>query len=341
MKPFIPQLVYIEPRALEYPLGRELKKKFEDMGIEIRETTSHNQIRDLPGDNDFQKYRVAKSTLVVGIRKTLKFDTSKPSAEYAIPLATGCMGHCHYCYLQTTLGTKPYIRTYVNLDEIFEAAENYMNERKPEITRFEAACTSDIVGIDHLTHSLKRAIEYFGKSEYGVLRFVTKFHHVDHLLDAKHNGKTRFRFSINSRYVIKNFEPGTSSFDERIEAARKVAGAGYPLGFIVAPIYRHEDWQGGYYELFQRLSEGLKGVDIPDLTFELIQHRFTGPAKRVIQKNYPKTKLELDETKRKYKWGRYGIGKYVYQNEEAKELETTIREYIEEFFPKAVVQYFT
>ncbi|MFJ7847427.1 spore photoproduct lyase [Peribacillus sp. NPDC097224] len=341
MKPFIPQLVYIEPRALEYPLGRELKKKFEDMGIEIRETTSHNQIRDLPGDNDLQKYRVAKSTLVVGIRKTLKFDTSKPSAEYAIPLATGCMGHCHYCYLQTTLGTKPYIRTYVNLNEIFEAAENYMNERKPEITRFEAACTSDIVGIDHLTHSLKRAIEYFGKSEYGVLRFVTKFHHVDHLLDAKHNGKTRFRFSINSRYVIKNFEPGTSSFDERIEAARKVAGAGYPLGFIVAPIYRHEDWQGGYYELFQRLSEGLKGVDIPDLTFELIQHRFTGPAKRVIQKNYPKTKLELDETKRKYKWGRYGIGKYVYQNEEAKELETTIREYIEEFFPKAVVQYFT
>lgn len=341
MKPFTPQLVYIEPRALEYPLGQELKKKFEGMDVEIRETTSHNQIRDLPGDNDLQKYRVAKSTLVVGVRKTLKFDTSKPSAEYAIPLATGCMGHCHYCYLQTTLGNKPYIRTYVNLDEIFEAAEKYINERKPEITRFEAACTSDIVGIDHLTHSLKRAIEYFGQSEYGVLRFVTKFHHVDHLLDAKHNGKTRFRFSINSRYVIKNFEPGTSSFDERIEAARKVAGAGYPLGFIVAPIYRHENWQEGYRELFERLSESLKGEDIPDLTFELIQHRFTGPAKKVIQKNYPKTKLELDETKRKYKWGRYGIGKYVYQNEEAKELETTIKAYIAEFFPESVVQYFT
>ncbi|WP_408580896.1 spore photoproduct lyase family protein, partial [Bacillus mycoides] len=44
-------------------------------------------------------------------------------------------------------------------------------------------CTSDIVGIDHLTHTLKRAIEHFGVSEYGKLRFVTKFHHVDHLLD--------------------------------------------------------------------------------------------------------------------------------------------------------------
>ncbi|RFU61923.1 spore photoproduct lyase [Bacillus sp. V59.32b] len=341
MKPFVPQLVYIEPKALEYPLGRELKQKFEEMNIEIRETTSHNQIRGLPGDNDFQRYRVAKSTLVIGIRKTLKFDTSKPSAEYAIPLATGCMGHCHYCYLQTTLGSKPYIRSYVNLEDIFEAAEKYMNERKPEITRFEAACTSDIVGIDHLTHSLKKTIEFFGQKEFGLLRFVTKFHHVDHLLDAKHNGRTRFRFSINSRYVIKNFEPGTSSFDERIEAARKVAAAGYPLGFIVAPIYIHEDWKAGYLELFERLSESLQGMDLSNLTFELIQHRFTAPAKRVIQKNYPKSKLELDEGKRKYKWGRYGIGKYVYPNEEAADLESTIRGYIDRFFPKSEVQYFT
>ncbi|RFU65670.1 spore photoproduct lyase [Peribacillus glennii] len=341
MKPFIPQLVYIEPQALDYPLGRELKEKFEGMNIEIRETTSHNQIRGLPGETDLQKYRIAKSTLVVGIRKTLKFDTSKPSAEYAIPLATGCMGHCHYCYLQTTLGSKPYIRTYVNLDEIFDAAKKYMDERMPEITRFEAACTSDIVGIDHLTHSLKKAIEFFGETNHGLLRFVTKFHHVDHLLDAKHNGKTRFRFSINSRYVIKNFEPGTSSFEERIQAARKVADAGYPLGFIVAPIYIHEDWKTGYHELFERLSDSLQGLDVSNLTFELIQHRFTAPAKKVIQKNYPKTKLELDESKRKYKWGRYGIGKYVYQTEEAAQLESTIKGYIAKFFPESEVQYFT
>ncbi len=341
MKPFVPQLVYIEPRALEYPLGRELKEKFEKMNIEIRETTSHNQVRGLPGETDLQKYRTAKSTLVVGVRKTLKFDTSKPSAEYAIPLATGCMGHCHYCYLQTTLGSKPYIRTYVNLEEIFDQAQKYMDERAPEITRFEAACTSDIVGLDHLTHSLKKAIEFIGQTEHGRLRFVTKYHFVDHLLDANHNGKTRFRFSVNSRYVIKNFEPGTSSFDERLEAARKVANAGYPLGFIVAPIYMHDDWQEGYFELFERLSNSLQGVNLQDLTFELIQHRFTKPAKKVIEKHYPKTKLEMDEEKRKYKWGRYGIGKYVYPTEEAQDLETTMRKYIHQFFPEAEIQYFT
>ncbi|MFC4404758.1 spore photoproduct lyase [Gracilibacillus xinjiangensis] len=341
IKPFTPQLVYFEPKALDYPLGEKLMKKFKNMDMEIRYTTSHNQVRNLPGDNDFQKYRNAKSTLVVGIRKTLKFDTSKPSAEYAIPFATGCMGHCHYCYLQTTMGSKPYIRTYVNVEEIFDAAKNYMEERAPEFTRFEASCTSDIVGIDHLTHTLKDAIEFFGQSEYGKLRFVTKFHHVDHLLDAKHNGKTRFRFSINADYVIKYFEPGTSRLAQRIEAAGKVARAGYPLGFIVAPIYLHENWQEGYYHMFERLHDELPEDAKQDITFEFIQHRFTKPAKRVIEKNYPMTKLELDESKRRYKWGRYGIGKYIYKKEEEQEIKSELFKYMKEFFPNAALEYFT
>ncbi|MBM7703668.1 spore photoproduct lyase [Metabacillus iocasae] len=341
IKPFVPQLVYIEPKALDYPLGVELKEKFEKMGLEIRETTSHNQVRNIPGKNDLQKYRNAKSTLVIGVRKTLKFDTSKPSAEYAIPFATGCMGHCHYCYLQTTMGSKPYIRTYVNVEEILDQAEKYMQERAPQITRFEAACTSDIVGIDHLTHTLKRAIEYFGQSDLGQLRFVTKFHHVDHLLDANHNGRTRFRFSINADYVIKYFEPGTSPLTNRIEAAQKVSKAGYPLGFIIAPIYIHDGWQDGYREMFEKLNDSIPESARDDITFEMIQHRFTKPAKRVIEKNYPKTKLEMNEEERRYKWGRYGIGKYVYSKDEEQELRETLEDYIDQYFPNAKIEYFT
>ncbi|MGL4521186.1 MAG: spore photoproduct lyase [Bacilli bacterium] len=340
-EPIKPQLVYFEPKALDYPMGEMLYRKFRKEGIEIRKTTSHNQIRDLPGDTESEKYRMAKRTLVVGLRRTLKFEPSLPSAEYAIPLATGCFGHCHYCYLQTTLGKKPYVRVYVNTDEILAQAEKYMLERPDTITRFEAACTSDIVGIDYWTHALKDVINFMGRQEYGRLRFVTKYHFVDHLLDCEHNGHTRFRFSVNSDYVIKNFEPGTSTLSERMIGARKVAEAGYPLGFIVAPIYRHNGWEEGYRELFRTLAEELKGCETNGLAFELIQHRFTKPAKRIIEERYPKTKLEMNEEDRKYKWGRYGIGKYVYKDEQAKELDQTIRGYIAEYFPDAEISYFT
>jgi len=338
---FMPDLVFFEPQALEYPLGKDLYQRYQQAGLPIRMTTSHNQVRGIPGESELEQYRNAKRTLVVGVRKTMKFEQSKPSAEYAIPLATGCAAHCHYCYLNTNIGTKPYIRVYVNTDEILAQAERYIQERIPEITRFEAACTSDPVSIEHITGNLKRAIEFMGEQPYGRLRFVTKFHHVDSLLDARHNGHTRFRFSINADYVIKHFEPGTSSFQQRLEAAGKVAQAGYPLGFIIAPLYWFDGWEQGYSELLERLHDQLPAEARQDLTFELIQHRFTKVAKQLILKRYPKTKLHMNEEERKYKWGKYGKGKYVYPDIQAKALQSHLQEEIGRLFPQARIEYFT
>lgn len=338
---FIPDLVYFEPSALDYPKGARILEWVKEREIPYRMTSSHNRITGLPGDTEFEQYKIAKRTLVVGIRKTLKFDTSKPSAEYALPLSTGCMGHCHYCYLQTTLGAKPYIRVYVNTNEILDAAKKYIDERAPELTRFEAACTSDPVGLEHLTGSLAESIEFMAREPLGRLRFVTKYHHVDPLLQLDHKGHTRIRFSVNADYVIRNFEPSTSRFAERIEAAGRIARAGYPLGFIIAPIIWYEGWEQGYAELLEKLGQELPPEAANDLTFELIQHRFTRTAKTVIEKRYPKTKLEMDEAKRKKKWGRWGQHKYVYPDEQADALREFITERIFGTFPSARIEYFT
>jgi spore photoproduct lyase len=340
-KPFLPDLVFFEPDALNYPKGQRIMDWVKAKDIPYRMTTSHNRITNLPGETEVEKYRMAKKTLVVGIRKTLTFDQSKPSAEYAIPISTGCMGHCHYCYLQTTLGAKPYIRVYVNTDDILSAAKAYIEERAPEITRFEAACTSDPVGLEHITGTLGDLIRFMADEELGRLRFVTKYHHVDPLLDIKHNGHTRIRFSINSDYVIKQFEPATSRFEERIEAAGKIARAGYPLGFIIAPIIWYDGWEEGYGELLRKLGETLPQHATKDLTFELIQHRFTKTSKAVIEKRYPKTKLEMDIEKRKKKWGRWGQNKYVYPDEQQNALREFITERIFEHFPLSRIEYFT
>ena len=338
---FVPDYVFVEPDALSYPLGEELYQRYRKQGVPIQMTTSHNQVRGIPGQTELEKYRNAKRTLVIGVRKTLKFEPSKPSAEYALPLATGCVGHCHYCYLNTNVGRKPYIRVYVNTDEILDQAAKYIRERPGQITRFEAACTSDPVSIEHITGSLRRAIEFMGRQEYGRLRFVTKFHHVDSLLDAEHNRHTRFRFSLNADYVIRHFEPGTSDFHQRIEAAGKVAQAGYPLGFILAPLYWFDGWEAGYTEMLEKLSRQLVPEAREDLTFELIQHRFTKIAKKLILQRYPKTKLEMNEEERKYKWGKYGKGKYVYPDEQATLLRTHLESEIARLFPQARVEYFT
>jgi len=238
-------------------------------------------------------------------------------------------------------GKPSYVRVYVNLEEIFAAARKYIRERAPAITRFEAACTSDPVGVEHITGSLKRAIEFMGRQELGRLRFVTKYSHVDSLLDADHRGHTHFRFSINADHVVKFFEPGTSPLSDRLEAAGKVARAGYPLGFIIAPLMIFDGWKEGYGRMLEELRDRLPPEAEEGLTFELITHRFTKAAKRVILKRYPKTRLEMDEERRKKKWGKYGRVKYVYRDAEMEALKDYMEEWIGRLFPSAKILYFT
>ncbi len=129
---FWPARVFFEPDALRYPRGRKLFQLFEKQGVPLRMTTSHNRVRAELGTNERTAFEEAKRTLVIGVRRGLKFQSCKPSAHYQLPLATGCPGLCRYCYLQTTLGKKPYLRAYINVEEILGRASGYIRQREPE-----------------------------------------------------------------------------------------------------------------------------------------------------------------------------------------------------------------
>lgn len=336
---FIPKRVIFEPEALRYPLGEKLFKFFREQGSETGFTSSHNRVTAIPGKTPAESYAEGKRTLVVGVRRTMCFATCKPSAHFQLPLVTSCPGRCEYCYLQTNLGKKPYIRVYVNIDEILGAAGNYIEQRKPEVTVFEGAATSDPLPVEPYTGALKQVIEFFSGQEYGRFRFVTKFTGVDSLLDVPHQGHTRFRFSINTGEVIKRFEHATPLLEERLAAARKVAAAGYPLGFLVAPIIAADGWREAYEKMFRTAASVLNGK-VTDLTFEFITHRFTKRAKSNILDIFPHTALDLDEQGRTFKFGQFGYGKYVYPKELFAEMKRCFEGLTAELFPEAKVAYF-
>ncbi|NLI11570.1 spore photoproduct lyase [Pelotomaculum propionicicum] len=336
---FEPKRVIFEREALNYPLGEELLRYFNQQGIETSFTASHNRVTSVPGRTRTEGYFEAKRTLVVGVRRTMDFAACKPSAHFQLPLATSCPGKCEYCYLLTNLGKKPYVRVYVNIEEILSAAKAYMEKRKPEITVFEGAATSDPVPVEPYTGLLARTVEFFGREDLGRFRFVTKFTDVDTLLGVPHNGHTRFRFSINTGEVIRRYEHATPTLAERLAAAEKVAAAGYPLGFLVAPIIVANGWKEDYRDLFKTAASELNGK-APDLTFEFITHRFTKRAKNTILEVFPNTGLDLEEESRTFKFGQFGYGKYVYPKEHFAEIKEYFHSLAQEFFPQAKVEYF-
>ncbi len=339
METFRPVRALFEKAALDYPEGRELYQRLAKMGIDVKQIASHNRVSGIPGKTAQEAYIEAKRTLVIGVRKVGDFQTCKPSAHYQLPLATSCPGMCEYCYLQTTLGKKPYIRVYVNTDDVLAKAHEYIDQRKPEITVFEGAATSDPLPVEPFVGGLAKSIRFFADQEYGRFRFVTKFTNVDSLLGVEHNGHTRFRFSLNSDAVIQRFEHNTPSMEERVNAAHRVAEARYPLGFLIAPIIIYPGWRDDYRELLQALAKRLPEAAQEDLTFELITHRYTTRAKNNILDVFPETDLPMNEAERKYKYGQFGYGKYVYPKEQMEEVREFMMGNIGKLFAGAKVEY--
>ncbi|WP_018085285.1 spore photoproduct lyase [Desulfurispora thermophila] len=337
--PFVPAKVYFERDALDYPLGRELHHKFQAMQLPVTVLPDKGRVPVARDATPRQAYFEAKRTLVVGVRRTLKLATCKPSAHYQLPLTSSCSGKCEYCYLQTTLGNRPYVRVYVNIDEILETAARHIQERAPRRTVFEGAATSDPVPVEPYTGVLRRTIEFFAGQSLGRFRFVTKFTDVDGLLDAPHNGHTRIRFSVNTPHIIRTYEHGTPALSERLAAARRVARAGYPLGFIIAPVFIYDGWEDDYRQLLRDLAAEIAPVKSDDITFEIISHRFTRRAKQRILEVFPDTGLPMLEEVRRFKFGQFGYGKYIYQPAQMAQIESLFFAELPRFFPRARPEY--
>ena len=337
---FIPKRVIFEKDSLDTEVGKNIYNMVKDNPkVEIINATSNRIKTHIPGDNLFDQYSSGKETMVVGKRKSLKFQTCKPSANYQLPLVSGCMGRCEYCYLNTQLGDKPFVRVFTNIDEVLDRAKQYIEERLPAVTIFEGAATSDPIPLELYTHALRKTIEFIGNEPKARFRFVTKFNDVDSLLDAKHNNHTEIRFSINTPKVIDAYEHYTASSQNRIEAAIKVANAGYKIGFIIAPVFIYDNWKEEYKELIKSIKNKLPKDFDKQIIFEVISHRYTTKAKNRILEIYPDTLLPMNEEDRKYKYGQFGYGKYVYTKEQLDDMKDFFKTEIKAVFPNSIIKY--
>jgi spore photoproduct lyase len=336
---FVPKKIIFLPGSMSYEIGKKVYEYFKnnDHVDIIMENT--NNIRSHFKQDDFSEfYHEGKRTLVLGVKKVGPFQTCQPSADYQLPLVSGCMGQCEYCYLQTQLKNNPFVKVNVNLDDILDKAMEYAKEKPDEITVFEGAATSDILPIEPYTGILSKTITFFGSVENARFRVVSKFSDVDTLLDIRHNDHTEIRFTINTDTIIRQYEHVTPSAGKRLEAAKKVLNAGYRVGFLIAPVFIYDHYQDDYLELLKSLKNEI-GEYESKLTFEIISHRFTPRAKEAILEVYPESKLDMDESKRSYRMGQFGYGKYMYQTSELKAMKEFFKAAITEILPTSEILY--
>lgn len=78
-----------------------------------------------------------------------------------------------------------------------------------------------------------------------------------------------------------------------------------------------------------------------DLTVECITHRFTANSKDVLLGWYPRTQLEMDESARTRKFGKFGSAKYVYPKDTMTEMRNWFYAELATTLPEARALYWT
>ncbi|WP_431272235.1 radical SAM protein [Dankookia sp. P2] len=341
-----PRHLLVTPSALAWPQGAAMAERAAALGAEVVRLKA-DRLVSLP-----ETYRDAKTTMAVVVASPSRRRPQPipPSADWRFDLAEGCPAHCAYCYLAGSLAGPPIIRAYANLPEILAALPPLLGQgqvtsrnaaRAAEGTTFEGSCYTDPLGIEHITGSLAETIRFFGAWDAAVqLRFTTKYDATGPLLDLPHGRRTRIRFSVNARGA-ERFEGGAPRMRNRLQALRQAAMAGYRIGLTVAPILNLPDWREAYDTLLADCATALAGVPDPDLTVELITHRFTEGSREVLQGWYPGSGLEMDPAQRSRKLTKVGTGKYVFPKALMAELRSGLEASVARHLPQARVLYFT
>lgn len=172
------------------------------------------------------------------------------------------------------------------------------------------------------------------------LRFTTKYDGIEPLLGLEHTGRTRIRFSVNAAPAAR-FEGGTAAVPARLQAMRRAALAGYPVGLSVAPIIPIPGWREAYDRLLSDARSALDGVPRLHLSVELITDRFTPASKRVLNDWYKGSSLDMDEATRRRKLTKFGSLKYVYPADLMRDMRAFFEGAVAAHHPNARILYWT
>jgi spore photoproduct lyase len=325
--------IVFEPAAVQTEYGKKIYSSLVDKGMLSKIQRKSELCKTEDAHRNFVQ---GKRTLIIGARKPSKFETCKPSADFQLPIFSGCPGMCEYCYLLTRMGERSFVKVNVDIENIFGIANKYIMDNQPNDTVFELSASSDPLPFEPLTGLVSEVIEHFGKLKNGRLRICTKFEPAESILRAQHGGNVDFRSSINTPKIIKEYEHATPMLENRLLSAKKIMDSGYTTGIMIAPVFIYDGWKGDYENMLLMLADIL-GNRIT--TFEVVTHRFTTKAKTAILNVFPETRLDMNEANRKYKMGQFGYGKYIYTPEQMKEIKEFFKNQIEKIFPNSRLLY--
>ncbi len=211
---------------------------------------------------------------------------------YVINTITNCPMDCSYCVLQGYLNN-PFLTLYSNWDDLISEIELFLSQKDYSVIRMGTGELSDSLALEPIFPISQFLVPFFAERKDSILELKTKSAEVNQILNLNHCGRTVISWSLNPHSLIEAEEIGTSSLEERIEAARKCQERYYPLGFHFDPIIHYEGWENDYKQTISFLFSRIDPKRV--IWVSLGGFRYPPGLKPIVKERFPKTRIFLGE----------------------------------------------
>lgn len=288
--PFIPEMIFIEKSARNSYLVNRFLKKFPHVP-----TTELNYYGEYLQRNKFSASDLKKPFIFI-VKEKWDFIRPCPCTKnhlgcnyWIFNLGFGCPYDCSYCFLQHYTNF-PGIVLPANLDDFFDKFDNFYRKINSPL-RIGTGEFCDSLALDHITGYAQKLVNFFaGKPVFFELK--TKSNNINNLLESKASSNIVISWSLNPQTIIDHEEKGTSSIEQRLQAAKQIKEKGYSVAFHFDPIIYSENWQQLYKELIETLYRKLRG---PFKWISLGTLRGTRKLKNISEQRFPQSNIFYGE----------------------------------------------
>ncbi|MCA9401271.1 MAG: hypothetical protein KC713_06565 [Candidatus Omnitrophica bacterium] len=318
--------VYVEKKVISSALVARLRRKFPQANfIEIDRYKTF--IKDRP--YGIKEYNRRTDSFFItheeyDFYKRCPCSTKSVFCGYhVVNLGSGCAFECAYCYLQDYVNS-PGIVLPANIEDFFDKFREYRQD-----VRVGSGELTDSLIFDHLTEFSVQIVDFFRGYPKSSFEFKTKSNNISLLTSIKGTENVVISWSMNPQFIIQETEHYTANLNERLNAAKECAEAGYKVAFHFDPIIVYAHWRQDYQDLIRQIFSQIPKSKIAWLSIGTL--RMTLGLKRIIENRFPDNFILNDE----FLVGH--DGKLRYSNRVRAQIYQSMKKWITAYSPETIV----
>lgn len=250
--------IYVEDRVRDLPRCQEILKKFPN--ATVIPIHHYKDVFNRKKQNYLAQHR--SQALILAHKEGQLLYPGSPNCQsfgnanfYYTSCMMNCVFDCEYCFLKGMYPTGNLV-LFLNLEDIFREVSRLCQSKQVYLC---VSYDTDLMSVEPIAGYVRKWMEFVQNEPRLTIEIRTKSAYTKVLEGTEFPEETRdriiFAYTLSPQKIIHDYEHGTASLNQRLQAANRVLQAGFPVRLCFDPMIYCADWEQEYADLISYVFE--------------------------------------------------------------------------------------